>query len=73
MQHGLERSLGDLLFEDAAAVFVGLAGVNDQRQAGGAGGGNMRAKAALLRPAGAVLVEMIQPRFAERHHLRMLC
>jgi len=45
--------------------------VNDQRQAGRAGGGDVRAKAALLGLRGAVLVEIIQPRFAQCHDLGM--
>ena len=72
MQHRAKRSLGHLVFEDAAAVLVGIAGVDHQRQAGGARGGDMGAKAALLRLARAVLVEIIQPRLAQRHDLRML-
>ena len=71
MQHGAKRSLCHFIFEDAAAVVVGVAGMNDQRQAGGAGGGDVRAKAAFLRLGRAVLVEIIQPRLAQRHHLGM--
>src|SRR5436305_1901556 len=48
MQHGAKRSFAHLIFEDAAAVVVGVAGVNDQWQAGRAGAGDVRAKAALL-------------------------
>ena len=48
MQHGAKRPFGHFLLEDAAAIFVGLAGMNHQRQAGGAGGRDMGAKAALL-------------------------
>ena len=55
-----------------AAILVGLAGVDHQRQAGRARRRDMGAKAALLRLARAVLVEIIQPRLAERHDLRML-
>ena len=72
MQHRAERSLGDLVFEDAAAVVVGLAGVDHQRQSCRPRRGDMRAKAALLRLARAVLVEIIQPRLPQRHDLRML-
>ena len=71
MQHGAKRSLRHFVLEDAAAVLIGLAGVDDQRQAGGAGGGDMGAKAALLRFARAVLVEIVEPGFAQRHDLRM--
>ncbi len=71
MQHRAERSLGHFVFEDAAAILVGVAGMDHQRQAGRARGGDMGAKAALLRFARAVLVEIIQPRLAQRHDLRM--
>ena len=71
MQHGAERALRHLLFEDAAAILVGVAGVDHQRQAGGARGGDMGAEAARLRLARAVLVEIIEPRLAERDDLRM--
>ena len=71
MQHGAKRSLGHLIFEDAAAGLVGIAGMNDQRQAGRTRGGDVGAKAALLRFAGAVLVEIIQPRLAQRHDFGM--
>ena len=71
MQHGAKRALGHFVFEDAAAILVGVAGVDDQRQAGGAGRRDMGAKAALLRLARAVLIEIIQPRLAQRHDLGM--
>jgi hypothetical protein len=61
MQHCAERSLGDLVFEDAPAVLVCFAGVDHQRQAGCARRRDMCAKAALLSFTGAVLVEIIQP------------
>jgi hypothetical protein len=51
MQHGLERSLGNLVFENARAVFVGFAGVDDKRQARRPRGRDMGAKAPLLRLA----------------------
>ena len=72
MQHGAKRPFGHFVFEDATAVFIGLAGMNDQRQTGRAGCCNMRAKATLLCFARAVLVEIIQPGFAQRHDLRMI-
>ncbi len=71
MQHGAERPLGHFIFEDAAAIVVGVAGVNDQRKAGRTRGGDVRPKAARLRLGRAVLVEIIQPRFTERHDLGM--
>ena len=73
MQHGLERSFGNLVFEDAAAILVRLAGVDDQRQTSGAGSRDMGAKAARLCFARAVLIEVIQPRLAQRDDFRMLC
>src|SRR6266481_10042604 len=71
MQHGAKRSFAHLIFENAATVGVSVAGVNDQRQAGRAGGGDVRAKAALLGFRRAVLVEIIQPRLTKRHDLGM--
>jgi hypothetical protein len=59
MQHGAERSLCHFVFKDAAAVLVGFAGMDHQRQSGGAGGCDMRAKTALLCLAGAMLIEII--------------
>ena len=72
MQHRAKRSLGDLVFEDAAAIVIGLAGMDHQRQSRRPRRGDMRAKAALLRLARAVLIKIIQPRLAQRHDLRML-
>ena len=60
-----------LLLEDAAAILIGFTGMNDQRQTGCTRGSDMRAKPSFLRFAGAVLVEVIQPRLPERHDLRM--
>src|SRR5579863_7891945 len=71
MQYSAKRALRHLVFEDAAAIVVGLAGVYDERQAGCACGSDMCPKAALLGFAGAVLVEIIQTRLAERHDLGM--
>jgi hypothetical protein len=34
MQHRTKGPLGDLLFEDAAAILICFAGMNDERQAG---------------------------------------
>ena len=71
MQHRAKRSLRHLIFENPAAIIVGVAGMNDQRQAGRAGSRDMRPKTALLRLGRAVLVEIIQPRLPQRHDLRM--
>jgi hypothetical protein len=72
MQHGAKRSFCHLIFQDAATILVGVASMDYQRQAGRAGGGDVRAKTAFLSLARAVLVEVIQPRFTQRHHLWML-
>ena len=51
MQHGREGTPPRFFFEDARGVVIGLAGVNDQRQAGLTRGGDMGAEAVLLRVA----------------------
>ena len=71
MQHGAERPLGHLLLQDALTVPVGIAGVDHERQAGHAGGGNVRAKAARLRLRRAVVVEIVEPGLAQRDDLRV--
>ena len=45
--------------------------MDHQRQAGFAGGGDMGAEALLLRVARAVVVVVVEPRLADRHHLGM--
>ena len=52
-------------------VVVGLARMDDQRQAGLARGRDMGAEALLLRVARAVVVVIVEPGFADRHHLGM--
>src|ERR1700716_1739014 len=49
MQHRAKRSFCRFVWEDTAAIIVGVAGVNDQRETGGSGGRDVGAKAALLR------------------------
>ena len=71
MQHGLERSARHFLLKDAAALVIGLAGVDHQRQAGLARGCDMRAEPAFLGVPGAVVVEIVEPGLAERDHLGM--
>ena len=66
MQDGAKRPLGRLVFEDAAAILIRVAGMDDERQAGCAAGCNMGAKAARLGLRGAVVVEVVEPGFAER-------
>src|SRR6266702_567213 len=72
MQHGAKRSLCRFLLQDAAAILVGLAGVDHQRQAGGTSRGNVGTKAPRLRLRRAVVVEIIEPGFTERDDLGML-
>src|SRR5271155_5036623 len=72
MQHGTKWSLRDLLLEDTAAIVVGVAGVDDERQAGYAGGRDMRAETARPRFRRAVVVEIVEPRLPQRYDLRML-
>jgi len=49
-----------------------LAGVDHQRQLGFARGLNVDAESPLLRVARAVVVVIVEPRLADRHHLRVL-
>ena len=67
MQHRREGALPCFFFENARGVVVGLARMDDQRQAGLARGRDMGAKAALLRLARRVVVVIIEPGLAERH------
>ena len=72
MQHGREGALpGFLVAGFSRDVVVGLAGVDHQRQAGLAGGRDMGAEALLLRVARRVVVVVVEPRLADRHHLGM--
>ena len=71
MQHGGEGALPRFFFEDARGIVVGLAGMDDERQAGLARGGDMGAKSALLRLARRVVVVVIEPGFADRHDFGM--
>ena len=72
MQHGAKRALRHLVLENAPAILIGVAGVNDQRQSGRACRRDMRAEAALLRFRRTVVVEIIQPGLTQRHHFWML-
>ncbi len=71
MEYGAERSLRHLVFKNSLASLIRLAGVNDQRQSCGTGGRDMGAKAPLLRLGRSVLVEIIEPRLAQRDDFRM--
>ena len=55
----------------ARHVVVGLARMDHQRQAGFARGGDVVAEAVLLRVARAVVVVIVEPGLADRHHLGM--
>ncbi len=69
MQHRAERPLRHLLFENPARVLIGIAAVNDERQSGNARRLDMQAEAVLLVGNGTFLVEIIEPRLTDRHHL----
>ena len=56
----------------ARHVGVGLARMDHQRQAGFARRRDVRAEALLLRVARAVVVVIVEPGLADRHHFRML-
>ena len=64
MQHGREGAFGHLLFQDVADILVGLAGMDDQRQASDAGSGDVLAKATLLHLARALFGADREVRFA---------
>ena len=72
MQHRRKRALGVLVFENCERVGVGVAGVNFERQSGFARRGDVIAKAFGLRGGRRVLVEIVEPRFADGHDLRVL-
>ena len=71
MQHGREGALPRFLLEDARHVGVGLARMDDQRQAGLARRGDMGAEALLLRVARRVVVVIVEAGLADRDDLRM--
>ena len=71
MQHEGERALSRLLLEHAGNVGVGVARMDDERQAGLPRRGDMGAEALLLHVARAVVVVIVEPRLADRHHLGM--
>ena len=71
MQHGGEGALPCLLGQDARHVGIGLARMDDQRQAGLARRGDVAAEAGLLGVARAEIVVIVEPGLAERHHLGM--
>ena len=68
MQHRRECAVGHLLFQDACHVLVGVACMDDERQLGLARGGDMVAKALLLRDTRTLVVEVIQASLADGDH-----
>ena len=62
------RHLG---LEQRHGVVVGVAGVDDQRQAGGARGRDVGAEAGRLPVARAEIVEIVEAALADRDHPRM--
>ena len=69
MQHGGEGALPRFFFENPRGIGIGLARMDDERQAGLARGRDMGAKAAFLRVARRVVVVIVEAGFAERHDL----
>ena len=73
MQHGGEGALPGFFFENARGIGIGFARMNDERQPGLARCRDVGAKAALLRVARAIVVVIVEARFAQRDDLRMPC
>ena len=71
MQHEGKGALRRLLLQDAGDVLVGVAGMDDERQAQLARRRDMGAEASLLQIARAVVVVIVEPGLADRHHLGM--
>ena len=71
MQHEGKGAARRLLLEDAGNVVVGVAGMDHERQAGLSRRVDVGAEAALLILARAVVVVIVEPGLADRHHLRM--
>jgi hypothetical protein len=71
MQHRREGALLGFLAQDSGNVGVGVAGVDHQRQAGLAGGGDMSAEALLLGVTRRIVIMVVEPRLPDRHHLGM--
>ncbi len=63
--------LAGFFLEDTGDIGIGVAGVDHQRQSGLAGGRGVGAEALFLCFGRAVLVEIIEPRLADRHDFRM--
>jgi hypothetical protein len=72
VDQGWKRPLPHFLLQDRGRVFLRLAGVDDQRQAGFAGHGDVNAEQGLLRGAVRMLVIVVESRLADANDLRML-
>ncbi len=71
MQHGREGALPRFLLQHSRHVLVRVARMDDERQPGRAGGGDVAAKAFLLGGARAGIVVIVEPGLADGHHLGM--
>lgn len=65
VQHGLEGTLRHLLFQHPGRIVLGLAGMDDEWQAGFTGRRDLGAEAADLRLAGRQVVVIVQPGLAD--------
>ena len=71
MQDRREGPLPHFVFQDPRRIIVGLARMDDQRQAGFPGRRDVPAKPFRLGLRGAELVVIVETRFAECHDLRV--
>ena len=71
MEQRLEDALFHLLLENGGGVVFRLAAVNDERQTGFARRLDMDAETPRLDVARAVVIVIIEPRFADADHLGM--
>src|SRR3954471_1650957 len=71
VQHGRESAFSGFLLEDPRHVLIGVTRMNDERQSGGARGGDVVAEAPLLRLTWAQIVVVIEPSLSDRNHLGM--
>src|SRR6476646_8441399 len=73
MQHEEKRAACRLLFQYAGDIIIGVASMDDQRQARLPRRGDVGAEATLLIGPLAVVVMIIEAGLADAHHLRMAC
>src|SRR5438552_11692776 len=71
MQNEGEGTLPYLVLEDRRHVVVSVTRMDDQWQAGSARGGDVSAEALRLRLTWRAAIEIVEPGFADRHHLGM--